>query len=264
MLSDLGKSVMSMFSPSGGAKITPAPGNTPMSGAQQQNMGTQGEAPKAPGSDGTNKTDQNLSGSEDASKSPLDDFTKLWENPTVDPKAVKPVSAESLLDFDPAKLSAVSRKLDFTKGLDPAIMKKAQEGDAGSFAAVMNYVTQNSFAQAMHAMSGVAKNALTKQRETMLADMPGEISKHTTRNEMASNPLYSHPATQPLIEPLVAQLRLKNPDATPQQIKAHVDKYLDGVVELARGKEKPNTSKSPFGNDDVDWGEFFDEAAIKS
>jgi len=253
-LSELGQSVMGLFSPAGGAIMTPA---TPVG---QPPSSTSGIVPTGQDTPPPLPTDpQQLQQAGKGDQSPMAEFAKLWDTPVVDPKAPPIVTASDLVRVDPAKLAAIAKQLDFTKGLDPALLAKAQEGDAAAFMAVMNHTTQASFMQAVHAMGTVASNALTKQREELLADMPSQIRAATLSNSLAAeSPLFTNPAAKPVVESIQAAILAKFPEASAQELQQHTLKYFQEMAKLVQPKPVA-TKSSAAGKELQDWGGFFDQ-----
>lgn len=180
-------------------------------------------------------------------KSPMDGFTKLWENDPTKTSAPAP-----LFDIDPAKLNEAVKTADFTKLLPPDLMAKALAGDAAALSAAMNGVAQQVFSHQTMATTKLIEQALDRRDADLRSQVPDMIKKATVSNNMADHPLYQHEATRPLLSALEAQLAQKFPQATASQITEQARTYLSEFARLAAGKQEA-TAKDP---NEPDWESF--------
>ena len=183
----------------------------------------------------------------DTPPSPMDGFSKLWEN---DP--TKTSTPAPLFDIDPTKFAEAVKTADFTKMLPPDLMAKALAGDAAALGAAMNGVAQQVFSHQTMATTKLIEQALDKRDKSLRDSMPGMVRSARVSDNLADLPLYKHEATRPLIAALEAQLSSKYPQATAAQITEQAQKYISEFATLAAG-DKPAAVANP---NEPDWGSF--------
>lgn len=164
----------------------------------------------------------------EAGKSPLDNFAELFK---VDPAAKGPTPLTPSMALDPAKLSELSKGLDFTQGMDPAKLALAGKGDTAALAELINSAGQLGFAHSARATAGLVERAIEQHSTALINEhLPRMIRENAVKTATKSD-LTSNPAVAPVVDMLTTALQSKHPTATPEQIKAHVDTWMTGVAQ---------------------------------
>ena len=214
--------------------------------------------PAAAASANANPTVPNASNTlttEGAGASPLDQYKDLWKN---DPNA-KPDTPFSF-NSDPAKLLDTAKTVDFTKVVSPEIMARIHAGGSDGQNAMMeamNSVTQLSFAQSSHAATKITESALQAQEERFKAMLPDLIKQHSVRDAFRTdNPLLNDPALAPMVHALQSQFTKQYPQATANEIKQHVNDYLDGAASRIQSS-RPQPKAESKGRQEIDWEAHF-------
>lgn len=213
---------------------------------------------------GTNNPDQvvqNNVNAGNAQASPLDAFSKLWENPTNQQgnnSDYKPLFGTP----DVAKLTEQVGKMNFADRVNPELLQKAMSGDAQSMLQVLNGVGQSAFQQAFLANSQMTDKAFQANLPTIQKSMESQYTKLRANETFAgANPAFSHPAVKPLFEFMQAQFQQQFPNATPQEIATHTQNYFTQVGGLFNQKSdgSGNNSATSSGKreDGTDWANFF-------
>lgn len=225
------------------------PGNIPATAASTGEAGT-GTAPN-----GTIPV-----GTEVATKTPLDDFAKLWET---DPNAAAPANTSVFGDVDPKKFMEAAGKVNFSKAITPdQLTAIAAGGEAGvaAFAAAMNSVAQNVYAQASFASTKITEQALAKARETFEASIPNLVKQQNASDALrGENPIFSHPAAAPILQAVQSQMAVKFPNATATELTAMAKTYLENFATgitapaTAAAATKANAEKT---KGETDWSTF--------
>jgi len=258
-------SVMNMFSPNGGATISPAP-NTPQVTVQMAPPTTNNSPNTSlPGVDPANPTapanaDLDARKAAEAAANPLDSLKDIWTLPTPDANAPKKETIDTIFSsLDPAKIQEQVGKLDFSKGLDPELMNKITKGGPEAQVALLgalNAVAQTTLSQSILATSNITKNALTRASAIQKDDLSAQIRSSSAREEIAAvNAMYNHPASKPMVDALTHQFLLKNPNATTEEIKTQVVDAL-GAFGSAFNPVKKDESKNSNQSKDTDWSLF--------
>jgi len=195
-------------------------------------------------------------------KSPLANFADLWKVDTTQPgpdnKSLVPQ-----FNIDPAKILESASKIDFTKSINPDVIDKALAGDRAAFLTAINQSAQLGFAHAVTASGELVKNSMNTAQEALNNRvLPTAIRQATISQAIdASNPAFTNPAVAPMLDNLKAQLALKYPTASPQEIATTAQAYLVDMASLINSNVKqtpaPTQSGSRVQVAETDWTSFF-------
>lgn len=231
-----------------------APGSTPSPTKQSPTTAANGIVPNNPGEGKGN--DPNTS------ESPFAQFEKLWEASTPEEDAAAAASNSPVSQIDPAKLNEQVKNLDFSKVIPPDMLKKVIAGgeEAGqAFASSLNSVAQTVFAQSAMATNKLIESALTKQAKQFQEQLPELVKRHTFGETLRSeNPAFSNPAVLPLIDAVSAQMSVKFPQATAQELSKLSKQYLNQIgLTFAPPPASPGTNANGTPKKvDTDWSKF--------
>lgn len=225
----------------------PAPNTQP---AQQVNPGN---IPSGAGATDSSNTTVPPGTVQTSQESPLANFADLWK-PVENAQTPEAMFA----NVDPAKLMEAAKKTDFSKAISPdqleAIAGGGQEAVA-AFASAMNSVAQTVYANSALATTKIVEQALAKAQQQYDAKIPGLIKRQTVSDTLRTeNPMFSNPAVQPLISALEAQLAVKNPNATANELTSMAKQYLEGVSTVFSNPKQGQESTTNAG--DTDWLKF--------
>lgn len=185
--------------------------------------------------------------------SPLDQFKDMWE-PVTTPEGQVTAPAQ----LDPAKLQEIISKADFTQTLSSENLSLIAAGGEGAQAAFIDSL--NTVARQVLMQSTMANNKMTEQAvatalASQTATLPELIRSQTTSNNLQkANPLFSNPAVKPVIEAVQAQLAIKNPTATADQLTEMAQNFVSVMGESFA--PKPVTSATEQASQNVDWDKF--------
>lgn len=270
-------SIMNMFNPSGGATITgnagqvnptpvaPANSNMPAPGAAQQTPTQAANAGvvQTPGvTQQNNNTAPNGVVPTGADTPPLASFKDLWEpvpikkdaqgNPVIDP------SQQPILNIDPKKIMEAAKGTDFRALItsNPELMKRVAAGGADGQTAMLeaiNIAAQAALGQSATTAANLMQGALKKAEEQFVAKIPEIIRRAQTTNDLrGEDARFDNPAAKPIVQALSTQFAQKFPQATPQEITAHVKSYLTEFAQTFT-PAPPAPVKVPGARDAVDW-----------
>lgn len=169
------------------------------------------------------------------SKSPLENFDKLWE---IDPNKKAPESPVPTFNNDPTKMMELAGTANFVNHIDPELIARAQKGDGAALMDVINKSAQAGFAHSSLATSKIVETALSQlndKYETTI--IPGILKAERTRNVVAEdNPIFTNPAAKPIVDMVRNQMMEKYPTSTPEAIKTMVAEYIEGFSATAMGQ----------------------------
>jgi hypothetical protein len=180
-------------------------------------------------------------------KSPLADFEGFW---TIDPKkdGAEPASlADFKFSVDQAKIQQAARGMDFTKVINADVMAAIGKGGPEAQAAMlsaMNTMSQEVMKNAILVSAGIVEGGIKSSGANTERMLPGLVKKTNISNALREdNPLFTSPATAPMLSMLEDQLSRKYPNATAAEITSHARKYLSGFAETATKVLNPADSK---------------------
>lgn len=233
------------------APAAPTPGNIPANAAvTSATANTPATAPNGTVPAAAGNTNE-------PAKSGLDQFADLFNT---DPNAQQ--QGQPLFNVSHEKMMEAARKQNFTAGIAPELLAKVTAGGAEAAQAmvdIMNIVAQNSYAQSAFAGTRLIEGALDKSNFARQSDIDTRIKTVTVNNNLTQdNPVFAHPAAQPLLKSVQDQLMVKYPNATPTELTQMAQTYLTDFVKAAQGpqlaQEQQQQQKAAAGDD---WSKFF-------
>jgi hypothetical protein len=191
-------------------------------------------------------------------QSPLDPFKDLWKTPDTP----KDQQQQGLFQgLDPAKIHETASKINFAQVMNPETLQKIAAGgeDASkAFQDSMNKVAQTVYGQSALATTKIVEQALAKQQEQFMAQLPQMFTKMSANNSLLQqNPILNNPAVQPLVGALQEQLLRKNPNATPQEIQTQVTDYLSSLGQVFAPQQQQSQQQQSNQSQDTDWSKYF-------
>jgi hypothetical protein len=158
----------------------------------------------------------------------LDSFTPLWQTDPNAPAPVDPLAAP-LFNSDPSKIAAAAGKMNFTQGLTAEMVTAAMQ-DPAKFLQVINMVGQQAVAAATQVSTASIEQAHARNNERFTAALPARIRATQIDGMQSENPALQHPASQPLLHMVRAQIAAKEPSLTATQVQAKAEQYLTGFA----------------------------------
>lgn len=200
---------------------------------------------------------------------PLTDFSGLWENDLEDPKNPKPEKSPVVPQIDPAKLTEMVGKIDFTKNITPEQSTAIIAGGEAGFAAmkeILNGAVRQAFLTSFQTQHKMLSTSLDNARSSFLDEVPSHVKNVMIENSLtSSNAIMKNPAYAPLVEMTRQRFQDKYKKATPAQIETAVNKYFDDMTaESTKAKtektgEIDNRGKLAKGSPDADWETWLGE-----
>lgn len=230
-----------------------APANiTPPAGEGMQPGATPGTTPSGE----TPATAPNAGGAAPA-QSALDRMAELWKNDSNGQQqnsGPKPV-----FNLTPEKLSEIAGGVDFSKQLPQEMVQKALGGDPNALAALLNTTAQQSFKTSLDATTKMLNAAFAQREESFKSEvLPGLIDQRMkTAAITEANPIFRHPAVEPMLKGLRDQLVSKFPAASSQEISQLATELLQEVATSISGTAKGTQQQTQQQNTgETDWASF--------
>jgi hypothetical protein len=240
----------------------PAPGAQAPAPAQQQQQQSRSPEPAfAPNTSGDPDPSKQAQPAPSSQQTPLDEFIKLFENDPTKKDEPNPDSPDApIFNIDPAKLAEETKKINFINPEElQDLASKALGGDTQAFMQVLNGVAQAAYAKSAQFSGMLSERATKTGMERLTKTLPNQVRDVQSRNELEGlNPVFKHPAVQPLVEPLRQQFQQRNPGASSKEIASMVDRYLVGISkELGMQQVPEQTDRRRADESSQDFEDFF-------
>ena len=184
---------------------------------------------------------------------PMDSHTALWQ--TGNTPAADPFAAP-LFNTDPAKVAESASKMNIAGSISPDLLTKAMSGnDPAAFMEVLNTVAQRAVVTSAQVSAATIEQATTRNNERIQATLPGKIKQLQLDSLAADNPALNHPASQPLLHMVRAQIQAKQPGLSAQAINAQAERYLMEHAAAVQQPVEQRATTSTGGTDWDSWGE---------
>lgn len=235
-----GSSIMSsLFGQKPTEQITP--GNIPMASSVQTTPGNP-TAPVVP------ETQTEVS--------PLDQYKDLWQTDTT--KQTTPEAWNK--NLTPEAFAAAAKNNDFTKVITPEMQAAISKGGADAQQAVMqmmNAVAQKGFGDSAVATTRIVEQALAKQQERFMSELPNIIKGQTLQDTLrTNNPIFTNPATAPMLQMMTGQVAAKYPNMPAAEQAKLAQQY---VLDFANAVNPQKSTQAPGSKPQDDWSKFMPE-----
>jgi len=203
----------------------------------------------------TTNSSGKIPGTEPEDQNPLDVYKKMFENAAKNPEIVAPE-----FKIDGKVLNDVSTKMDFTKGIDEAVLAKATSGDVSALMSIIKQVGQNSYKAALEHSTSLTDTFLNQRGEFESKQVAKGVRSQLTSNELANAPNYSHPVVKAELNRIASQMAAANPDASPQEIAKSAQQYINDLQSaLNPSSESSSPSRGKYGREVEDWTQYLGE-----
>lgn len=191
-----------------------------------------------------------MPGTEPQGENPLDAYRKMYENANTNNELTEPV-----FSIDPKVLGDVSKKMDFTRGINPETLQKATSGDVTALMDIIKSVGQNAYRASLEHSTALTDSHLKTRGDFESKKLERGVNKKLTESALSTAPNYSHPVVKAELNRIASQIAASNPDASPKQVAESAQQYLTDLY----GALNPNagkTAKEIAGNDEMDWSKY--------
>ena len=194
--------------------------------------------------------------------SPMGEWAELWTMEQPKPGEADP-NAPFRFNVDPAKVQQQVGRIDFTKSITPELLAKINAGGPEATAALltaMNTIGQQVMVQSSLVNTKILESGLDASSTRMESKLPGLVRNQSISNALREdNPLFTNPATAPMLEAISSQMAAKFPNATPAEIRENAKKYLIGFAQEAQSVYKVEPNGTPQNNkanmSEYDWSQ---------
>lgn len=179
---------------------------------------------------------------------PLAPFAKMYD-------VSETAETAPQFNLDAAALSTASKGMDFMRGLDPAVLQRAQTGDSTAIMEMMAHGNRQAYELAM-SHSATLSNKFTDAREAFNnKGFAGKVKGELTMNALTNSPNFSHPVVRKELIRVSREIQQQNPDASPQEVADQAKQYL---TEISGALNPAQHKPSAKDKGDTNWDSFFD------
>jgi len=208
----------------------------------------------APGKDNlsdpapTSGQDGKMPGTTNGTENPLDVYKKMFDNANNS----SDIQAPSF-SIDPKVLTDVSKKMDFTRGVNPELLSKATSGDVNSLLEIIKTVGQNAYRASIEHTTALTDTHLKTRGEFETKRVEDGVRKQLVSANLSSAPNYAHPVVKSELNRIAGQFAAANPDASPQQVAEAAQKYL---MDLHSALNPSASTPANNAADETDWTKY--------
>lgn len=189
----------------------------------------------------------------------IDKHIDLWKNDTTAEQ--QNTGPQPVFNITPEKLSEIASAMDFSKQLPAELATKALQGDVTALTALINTAGQQAYKASLEANTKMI-NAAFAQRETSFKNevLPGLIDQHTKARAIEdANPIFRHPAAQPMLEGLKSQIIAKFPNASASEVSKMAGDLLHDFATSINGgtpQQLQEAQRRQSAPAEMDWATF--------
>lgn len=191
-----------------------------------------------------------------SSQSPLDKFAEIWQTPA-NGGNVAPNFASDAIAFDQNQMQAIRQKvssINFMASAKPETVQAALTGNVEAFSSVINSAVQQALLQSMQLSGAMVNQGLRTRAQELMDHFPEVVRQQLASQQLRQdNPLFSNPATKPILESLEAALVRNQPNLTPQQVSQVAQTYLQDFAKTLM----PQATTQQKPSDQPSWDTFF-------
>lgn len=189
--------------------------------------------------------------------SALDRMQDFWKTDDTS----KPTGPQPVFNLTPEKLSEIAMATDFSKQLPAEMIQKAQSGDPTAMAALLNTSAQLGFKASLDATTKMINAAFAQREESFKNDvLPNLVNQHFKSAAIEeANPIFKHPAAEPMLKGLRQQILSKFPNASASEVSQLAGEMLQEFASsISSGTFIPGGNKNTKKPNDgeVDWATF--------
>lgn len=189
--------------------------------------------------------------------SALDRMQDFWKTDDTS----KPTGPQPVFNLTPEKLSEIAMATDFSKQLPAEMIQKAQSGDPTAMAALLNTSAQLGFKASLDATTKMINAAFAQREESFKNDvLPNLVNQHFKSAAIEeANPIFKHPAAEPMLKGLRQQILSKFPNASASEVSQLAGEMLQEFASsISSGTSIPGGNKNTKKPNDgeVDWATF--------
>ena len=229
---------------------------SPSSSSNQPNNQPQPAQPQ-PGKDNlsdnppTSDANGKMPGSEPMNQNPLDVYKKMFENAAQGQEMEAPK-----FSLDPKVVGDVSRKMDFTRGVNPEILQKATSGDVNALLDIIKTVGQNSYRAALEHNTALTDTFINQRSDYESKKIDSGVKRQLTSSALSSTPNYQHPVVKAELNRIASQFAAANPDSSPQEVAEAARKYIDDLQSALNPSAGKTASGGGEDGGEMDWSKY--------
>ena len=190
-----------------------------------------------------------MPGTDSTPENPLDVYSKMFENANKNSGIEAPK-----FSIDPKVLGEVSSKMDFTAGIDQALIQKASSGDAAAMMEIIRKSGQNAYKAALEHNTALTDTFLSSRAEYDGKRVASSVKGQLTDQALSGTPNYSHPVIKAELKRVASAYSRANPDASPAAVAEAAKEYINTIAGALNPTAKADPSSLKDG--EIDWDKY--------
>lgn len=189
-------------------------GQQPPNGQLPNSQGLQPNGQPTPNNqvDGSNKT-----------VDPMAAYASMWNN---NPNQQQQEAAPNF-SIDNKVLDQVASGLNFTDGIAPELMQKAQSGDMQAIMELMNHSARNAYRMSLQHGSALTDKFVGMREDHFSKRVPGVVRDELTMGALSgSEGSNMSPTARKQLADIAKKFQAANPDASPQEVATAAKNYV--------------------------------------
>ena len=183
-------------------------------------------------------------------ENPFDKYQEMFKNAATN----SDIQAPSF-SLDPSVVADVSSKLDFTKGINPELVQKAQGGDAAAMMQMIQEVGRNAYRASLEHTTKLTDTHLGQRSEYESQRLQRGVKDQLTSDALATNANFNHPVIKAELNRIARQFAnsAEYADASPQEIANAAKQYLNDLHSAMNPQDPTKTKEGKPKPKEIDY-----------
>lgn len=245
--------IMDLFKPA--AKAADTNQNNQGQNQNNQNAGKTDDVTKANADAAAANANKDPNNPAKSAENPLDVYAKLFQNASANSEIQAPS-----FNIDPKIIGDVAAKMDFTQGINPEIVQKANGGDAAAMMQLIQAVGQNSYRAALEHATKLTDTHLGQRSEFESKRLQKGVKDQLTSDALTNqdNANTSHPLVKAELNRVAKQFAAspEYADATPAEIAKAAYNYMNDLHKALNPADPSKTKEGKAKPAEVDYVKY--------
>jgi hypothetical protein len=199
-----------------------------------------------PAADGVDQNNLTKSAS-----NPFDAYAKLFKTASENSEIQAPT-----FSLDPKVIADVAGKMDFTKGISPELIQKANSGDAAAMMQLIQETGRNSYRAALEHATKLTDTHLGQRSEFESKNLKRGVKEQMTSDALSQdNANLNHPVIKAELNRIAKQFAAspEYADASPAEIAKAAHTYLNDLHSAMNPADPSKTKEGKAKSKEIDY-----------
>lgn len=189
-----------------------------------------------------------------ATENPFDAYQKVFDNAAKNSDIQAPT-----FSLDPKVISDVAGKMDFTRGINPELIQKAQTGDANAMMELIQETGRNAYRASLEHATKLTDTHLGQRSEFESKSLKRGVKEQLTSDALiANNTNLNHPTIKAELNRIAKQFAAspEYADASPAEIAKAAHSYLNDLHAAMNPADPTKTKEGKAKSAEVDYMKY--------